>query len=50
MHINSDDTYEQLVGDLVKPIIDSLVFEDYFSFKNGDSTNTPKINSLKKVG
>ncbi len=50
MHVNSDDSYEQLVGDLVKPIIDSLIFEDYFSFKRGNSKNIPKINSLKKVG
>ena len=50
MHIDSNSNYEDILDILVQPITDRLVFDDYFSFRNGNSSKTLKWNALNKVG
>jgi hypothetical protein len=50
MHIDSNSNYEEILDALVKPITDTLVFDDYFSFRNVKSTKTFRWNALNKVG
>lgn len=50
MHTDSCDNYEEILDVLVQPITDTLVFEDYFSFRNANSAKTFRWNALNKVG
>jgi hypothetical protein len=50
MHIDSNNNYEDILDALVQPITDTLVFDDYFSFRNVNSAKTFRWNALNKVG